>query len=361
MTVTAALILLTAQVVLPEPNRDEPLAGKVSLTLTSAQTTYYVGETVRLQLEIHNFSDGPVIGWFNVDPAGGKATVYFRRGTTQLKPLAHLDAGRYGAQPGTHLDPDAKLTHRFVAAFDPETRLPLVNEPGEYDFQVEYKDFDSPNGVLLSNILPISVLDVSADQREALAAYRQGLAFFAEFRPTMHNATPTQIQAAADFLERFRGSLYWRDVLNGLWAAVGERVQAKVASDFEKALLQKIREEWADSTPPALNLSPDPSTLWPPNQKLVPVTISVTVTDDQDPSAEVRLLSITCDDGCDTAQDVAGATLHADDRDFELRAERLGTGSGRTYTITYSATDVAGNIGTATTTVVVPHDQGEKK
>jgi len=42
---------------------------------------------------------------------------------------------------------------------------------------------------------------------------------------------------------------------------------------------------------------------------------------------------------------------------IKLRAERSGTGSGRIYTITVTATDIAGNIATKTTTCTVPHDQ----
>jgi len=38
-----------------------------------------------------------------------------------------------------------------------------------------------------------------------------------------------------------------------------------------------------------------------------------------------------------------------------LRAERAGTGTGRLYTLTISCRDAAGNRGTATATVSVPH------
>ena len=42
---------------------------------------------------------------------------------------------------------------------------------------------------------------------------------------------------------------------------------------------------------------------------------------------------------------------------LRLRAERLGTGSGRVYLIIVMAADKAGNTGYCTSTVVVPHDQ----
>jgi hypothetical protein len=39
-----------------------------------------------------------------------------------------------------------------------------------------------------------------------------------------------------------------------------------------------------------------------------------------------------------------------------LRAERAGNGTDRTYTITVTCVDAAGNSTSASTTVVVPHD-----
>lgn len=43
----------------------------------------------------------------------------------------------------------------------------------------------------------------------------------------------------------------------------------------------------------------------------------------------------------------------------QLRAERLGTGTGRTYTLTATAKDLAGNTVTLTSSCRVPHDQGQ--
>ena len=48
-----------------------------------------------------------------------------------------------------------------------------------------------------------------------------------------------------------------------------------------------------------------------------------------------------------------------DDTTFKLRAERAGGGDGRTYTITYEATDACGNSATDSLEVFVPHDRGK--
>ncbi len=118
-----------------------------------------------------------------------------------------------------------------------------------------------------------------------------------------------------------------------------------------------LDENGGDETAPVLGASASPLQIWPPNNRLVPVTVAVTVSDETDPNPKVRLVSVTCDDGCNPAQDIAGATFGTDDREFKLRAKRTGGGSGRTYTITYSATDAAGNAAQQSATVKVPHSQ----
>jgi hypothetical protein len=47
--------------------------------------------------------------------------------------------------------------------------------------------------------------------------------------------------------------------------------------------------------------------------------------------------------------------------DVLLRAERSAHGLGRTYTISATATDLVGNVATATASCVVPYDQGQSK
>jgi len=113
-----------------------------------------------------------------------------------------------------------------------------------------------------------------------------------------------------------------------------------------------------DVTPPTLTVALTPSSLWPPNHKMVAIQAEITVQDDQDPSPAVKLVSLTCNETSDPARDIAGAAYGTDDRTFSVRAERTGQRKeGRVYTVTYSATDAGGNTTTATATVTVPHDQ----
>lgn len=115
-----------------------------------------------------------------------------------------------------------------------------------------------------------------------------------------------------------------------------------------------------DQTPPALSITLTPATLWPPNGKPTPVTATISVQDDYDPEPEIKLESITANETL-AEGDIQDAQLETDDRSFYLTAKRAGNNpAGRTYTVTYSATDASGNKTTASATVTVAHDQGGK-
>lgn len=113
-----------------------------------------------------------------------------------------------------------------------------------------------------------------------------------------------------------------------------------------------------DTIPPVLSVTLTPNKIWPPNHKMVEITATISVHDDRDPNPGVRLVSITCNEQIDAANDISGADFGADDRNFSIRAERTGQRKdGRVYTATYLATDASGNASTATATVTIPHDQ----
>jgi len=113
-----------------------------------------------------------------------------------------------------------------------------------------------------------------------------------------------------------------------------------------------------DNTPPSLTVTLSPNSIWPANQKMVNISASIQVSDDFDPSPQVQLVSITCNETLGSG-DIQGATFDTDDRSFELRATRTGGGAGRIYTVTYRATDASGNSVIRTAQVLVPHDQGQ--
>ncbi|GAA2123160.1 ExeM/NucH family extracellular endonuclease [Nocardioides bigeumensis] len=112
-----------------------------------------------------------------------------------------------------------------------------------------------------------------------------------------------------------------------------------------------------DSVAPEFDITLSKDVLFPPNHKYVTVTADVEVTD---PSgvASWDLVSVTSNEPDEAPGKADGNTVNdiviVNDTTFKLRAERNELGSGRVYTITYEATDNAGNTGTATATVRVP-------
>lgn len=118
--------------------------------------------------------------------------------------------------------------------------------------------------------------------------------------------------------------------------------------------------ESLDTTAPVLSTVLTPATLGPPNEKLIPIAVTITVKDDYDPQPEIKLESITANEPLEK-EDIKDAKIGTDDRQFKLKAEREGKNkAGRIYTVTYSATDATGNKATASATVTVPHDERKK-
>jgi hypothetical protein len=111
-----------------------------------------------------------------------------------------------------------------------------------------------------------------------------------------------------------------------------------------------------DTTPPTVTCSASPAVLWPPNNKLVPVTTTVTVTDADSGPAGFILRSVISNEG-DVDAESSGWTTGTPDTGGFLQASRLGSGDGRVYTLTYQGADNAGNTASCSTTVTVPHDQ----
>jgi len=116
-----------------------------------------------------------------------------------------------------------------------------------------------------------------------------------------------------------------------------------------------------DTTPPVATASANPSTLWPPNGKMVNVTVSGTVTDATS-GVNPNSANFAVVDKYGSVRPSGNVLLAANGTysfTISLQASRLGTDqNGRTYTVTVTAQDNAGNQSSAATTVVVPHDQG---
>jgi hypothetical protein len=123
-----------------------------------------------------------------------------------------------------------------------------------------------------------------------------------------------------------------------------------------------------DGLPPEITvLTATPDVLWPANHKMVEVRITVVAEDRADPNPRVELIGVASsepDDGRGdgrTTGDIQKAKIGTFDTSIRLRAERDGGGTERVYTITYRATDYAGNSSERSVSVIVPHDMGKRK
>jgi hypothetical protein len=218
-------------------------------------------------------------------------------------------------------------------------------------------------------------MDVAVDVELADAGYYQWSA-----QLTDRTGTALGFFSGASYMEAGRNTLYFNFdgepigkngedgpyyVTDLLAFGAGASLVAEQVFTAEPFLASQFEGYARDHTPPVLQLTADPSQLWPPNHRMVPVKVSVDVKDDQDPQPVVTLVSVRsneADNGLgdgDVGEDIQDAAIGSDDRDLSLRAERSGTGSGRVYTLTYQARDAAGNIGTATVDVAVPFSRSQ--
>ena len=117
-----------------------------------------------------------------------------------------------------------------------------------------------------------------------------------------------------------------------------------------------------DTRPPVIaSAAAQPSSLWPPNHKMVPVTLTVDVSDILDATPSCRVISITSNEPINGKGD--GNTSPdwriIDNLEVELRAERSRHGHGRVYTVTVRCLDDSGNSATRNVLVPVAHDRGK--
>jgi len=104
--------------------------------------------------------------------------------------------------------------------------------------------------------------------------------------------------------------------------------------------------------PTIRNVTATPNVLWPPKNQMVPVALTVDVTDNSDPAPVCHISDVTSnEDTLEPAWDITGPLS------LDLRAQRFGMFRGRTYTVTITCTNTSQLSSTAAVAVRVPHDQ----
>jgi hypothetical protein len=109
----------------------------------------------------------------------------------------------------------------------------------------------------------------------------------------------------------------------------------------------------ADLEPPQVGaVSATPAVLWPPNKEMTAVAVTVAdLSDACSGPVTCRIDSVTSNEPI-----VPGDWVITGALTLQLRADRVGTGTGRIYTIGIACMDSADNTTRKTVTVVVPHD-----
>ncbi len=127
-------------------------------------------------------------------------------------------------------------------------------------------------------------------------------------------------------------------------------------SDFSVDYINVETIGATNTAPDASGASASIASLWPVNNKMVDVTIGG-VTYAYVDDVTITIDSIEIDDASYDAGDAAANG----DGTAQLRASRSGNGTGRTYTIHFTATDASGGSDSGSVTVSVAHDQGNGK
>lgn len=109
-----------------------------------------------------------------------------------------------------------------------------------------------------------------------------------------------------------------------------------------------------NQAPDCSGATASPAILWPPNGKLVPVSIQG-VTDPEGEQVTITITGIRQDEplsrvGTPDASGIGTATAR-------VRADRKGGGDGRVYHLSFTAMDIDGASCSSTVTVCVPHDR----
>lgn len=300
--------------------------------------------TVRVQADSYLSNLG------NLWPGGGVGDIHgvFRGGTPYGSYTAHFATGA-----GYFAVDDVTL--EFFSSLDSARQLSvqIFEQTG--------------SGSLLLGGFANPVIDSSPTQWPAYTTYivffptnKISLNPFSQYSLVLSMPASSPVDAALLFSKSYAydSPAGWtmRPTTSGNPYALGEYLKLRV--DATQVL--------PDTTPPTIAISANPDVLWPPNGRMVPITISGIIADNEPGGTGVDAKSVdyAVADEYGLVQTADGVSLLPDGSYsfvVYLQAFRHGNdGNGRQYLITVTAQDQAGNTGSATATVIVPHDQRNK-
>lgn len=132
----------------------------------------------------------------------------------------------------------------------------------------------------------------------------------------------------------------------------GEHVIQYYSADLDENIEDiKSSEFFIDKTSPKLHLNVTPTTIWPPDGKLVVITIEKSLEEENVKSKRLFLM--------DEYFNFTPYDLGIDDASVLIQAKRNGGDiDGRVYIIKFTVDDLAGNVSSVQQEVRVLHDQG---
>ncbi|HSK77442.1 MAG TPA: SBBP repeat-containing protein [Thermoanaerobaculia bacterium] len=179
--------------------------------------------------------------------------------------------------------------------------------------------------------------------------------FLAELDPESFEVLQATCLPGADVRDMAadaQGHLHLTGVTSGGLPTTVNAFQPVFGGGFNDAFVAKL----AFNAPPGCAAAfASPSTIWPPNGKLVPITISGVTDPDGDPIT-LTVTGVRQDEPLSQAgtPDATGIGTPS----VSLRADRAGKGDGRVYHLSFEARDPLGASCTGTVTVCVAHDRG---
>ncbi len=140
----------------------------------------------------------------------------------------------------------------------------------------------------------------------------------------------------------------------------------QVSDGINQPVTANITVEIINNGAPALAPFADKTILWPPNHKMVEITIWPNASDTRGDTVNLKasVASNEPQEGFGDGkklQDWMEPVIKDGLITLQLRAERSGKGNGRTYTVTVTVTgtDEAANSSTAAVNIVVPHNKNK--
>jgi uncharacterized lipoprotein YddW (UPF0748 family) len=234
-------------------------------------------------------------------------------------------------------------------------------EPGSYRAQVEsfYYCFNVARGQVASATLDNFAPETTAVLTPAAPDGQNG---WYKTKPTVSLSAMDNCSGVAETEYSTDGGATWQPY-SGSFVVQNEGTttilyrSTDVAGNAEASKSITLN---VDTTAPTITLTATPSQIWPPNGRLVNVSINGTGADSVSGLASVSYV-VTDEYGLPLGIPVRVLSGNSSEwsESLGVEARREGADSdGRLYVVVATITDLAGNTASASTNIVVPHDRG---